>query len=305
MSTRKAPPRTQGAGSAVWGRDIGLPLLDIGGYDRQLIADGWGPEVNATAYQLLATIWGEIGFEVAGAPLRMPGGSILSIRPGVLLAEPQGQHKPGKFLYLHIAAKPESLSGSSFLDQDYRDLLATLDRHTGIVQPAGPTLMAQFTAFQRVLDQWCRPNRPPGMSPALLRTQTCITLLRFAARLDETAAHPPPNETDPIVQAACDFMAEHYAEKIRLRQIADHLGYDVSWFAKRFRARLGVTPGSYLQSFRVEKAKELLNAQRADITSIAQSIGFPDSQYFSRVFRKFAGHSPSEYRRRCKARLGG
>ena len=302
MSTRKEPPRTQGVGSAVWGRDIGLPLLEIGGYDRQLVAVGWGPEVNATAYQLVATIWGEIGFEIAGAPLRMPGGSILGIPPGVLLAEPDGQHKPGRFLYLIIAARPASLSGSSFLDQDYRDLLATLDRHAGIVQRAGHTLMAQFTAYQRMLDQWRSPNRPPGVTAALLRAQTCITLLRFAARLEEAAAQPPLTDADPIVQAACDFMATHYSEKILLRQIADHVGYDVSWFAKRFRERLGVTPGSYLQSFRVEKAKELLSAQQADITDTALRTGFPDSQYFSRVFRKFVGLSPSAYRCRCKAR---
>lgn len=304
MATRQETTRKQGIGSAVWGRDISLPLLDIGGHDRQLLADGWGPEVNATAYQLLATIWGEIGLEIAGAPLRMPGGSILSIRPGVLLAEPQGQHKPGKFLYLHIAAEPASLSGSSFLDQDYCDLLAALDRHSGIVQPAGRKLMAQFAAFQRVLDQWCGPTRPPSVSAALMRAQTCITLLRFVARLEEAAAHPPTTDADPIVQAACDFMAVHYTEKIRLRQIADHVGYNVSWFAKRFRKRMGVTPGSYLQSFRVEKAKELLSTRDSDITEIALSTGFPDSQYFARVFRRFTGHSPSEYRRRCKARHG-
>jgi len=63
-----------------------------------------------------------------------------------------------------------------------------------------------------------------------------------------------------------------------------------------------VTPGSYLQSFRVEKAKELLSAQQADITDTALRTGFPDSQYFSRVFRKFVGLSPSAYRCRCKAR---
>jgi AraC-like DNA-binding protein len=280
---------------SVRGDAIGLPLLASAGYSRLLAVSSHGAHDHPT-YELFAALSGDLVLEQGPRiRLHMRGGSLLVIRPGVAHRPADRQLKPGKYLWLQIAANPVTLSGSSFVPADYRQLIARLDRHAGVVRPAGRQLMAQLTSCKRLLDRFTA-GRTPTVTPTLLRMVTCLTVLRFAEHLDEAMSHGDNAGVGPIMQAACAYMAAHYTEELSLRRIADHLGYDVSWFEKRFRAEVGVPPGNYLQSLRVEKAKELLGTGRAGITDAALSTGFTSSQYFAHVFRKFTGQSPSEYR---------
>ena len=64
-----------------------------------------------------------------------------------------------------------------------------------------------------------------------------------------------------------------------------------------FRQELGMTPIAYLNRYRVAQAKRLLKETDSTITQIALDVGFSDSGYFSRVFRREAGMSPDAYRR--------
>ncbi|MFN2243397.1 MAG: helix-turn-helix transcriptional regulator, partial [Anaerolineae bacterium] len=63
-----------------------------------------------------------------------------------------------------------------------------------------------------------------------------------------------------------------------------------------FRKELGVTPIAYLNRYRVHQAKQLLSDTSKSITEIALEVGFSDSGYFSRVFRREVGLSPEAYR---------
>jgi transcriptional regulator GlxA family with amidase domain len=65
-----------------------------------------------------------------------------------------------------------------------------------------------------------------------------------------------------------------------------------------FKQNTGLTPNDYLQRLRIAKARELLTTTSQSVTEIAFAAGFASSQYFSRVFRKYTGQMPSEYRRR-------
>jgi AraC-like DNA-binding protein len=64
-----------------------------------------------------------------------------------------------------------------------------------------------------------------------------------------------------------------------------------------FRREVGMTPISYLNRYRVNQAKQLLGEGEKSVTEIAMSVGFSDSSYFGRVFRRQVGVSPDAYRR--------
>ncbi|MDD5708482.1 MAG: AraC family transcriptional regulator [Kiritimatiellae bacterium] len=281
---------------SVRGETIGLPLLASAGFDRLLAAGGHGVHAHPT-YELFAVLSGALVLEQESmSSLRMRGGNVLVIRPDVSHRPAERQVKPGTYLWIQVAAQPVSFDGSNFTPADYRAMMIVLERHAGRVHRASGDLMKHLLAYQRLLDRFALPH-PPPLLVTRLRIMTCLNLLRIVEHLAETAAIREGAEADPIIQAACIFLEAHYAEPLSVPQVARYLGYDVSWFEKRFRACVGVPPGNYLQSLRVEKAKDRLCAEQAEITDIALSTGFASSQYFAHVFRKFTGLTPTQYRR--------
>jgi YesN/AraC family two-component response regulator len=72
-----------------------------------------------------------------------------------------------------------------------------------------------------------------------------------------------------------------------------------------FLKETGLSPTEYMNNLRIEKAKKLLtdNSQESSISDIAEQCGIKDPFYFSRIFKKFTGDTPSEYRRKVAPKV--
>lgn len=92
------------------------------------------------------------------------------------------------------------------------------------------------------------------------------------------------------------FLHQHYAEPLSVPELAGKAHLSVSRYAHLFRQRKGISPGGYLQQFRMGKARELLITSTLPIGEIAAQCGFPDVFYFSNLFRRLTGISPRGYR---------
>jgi AraC-like DNA-binding protein len=86
-----------------------------------------------------------------------------------------------------------------------------------------------------------------------------------------------------------------------LDEVSRHVGLSRNHFCRVFKHETGITFTEYLARLRVEKAKELLADVRVRITEAADRAGFNSISQFNRVFRRYAGSSPTEYRRRLPA----
>jgi len=82
-----------------------------------------------------------------------------------------------------------------------------------------------------------------------------------------------------------------------LEIVADHVGISPYYFSKLFKDRYGLTFIDYLTEIRIQKAKEEMLHSTKNLKEICYAIGYKDPNYFSRVFKKHTGLSPSEYRR--------
>lgn len=82
--------------------------------------------------------------------------------------------------------------------------------------------------------------------------------------------------------------------------LAEKYGCSEDWFRHKFRGEYGVSPKHYVQTKRINLAKEILLNSEKSIEQTAMSAGFSDSNYFARCFRKETGVSPSQYRRMYK-----
>lgn len=98
------------------------------------------------------------------------------------------------------------------------------------------------------------------------------------------------------IQAACLFMEKHYEEHISLEQLCSCSTLSKSTLLRAFTKSKGITPYRYLQSFRISKAKELLE-NGATPMEAALRTGFADQSHFTHFFHRYIGLSPAAYRR--------
>lgn len=99
------------------------------------------------------------------------------------------------------------------------------------------------------------------------------------------------------VQKSIEFITANYSYNITVEDIADYVGLSRSHLFRSFQNVLKVSPKEYLTSFRMKQACYLLEHSRLSITAIANSVGFDNSLYFSKVFRQEKGMPPREYRK--------
>ncbi len=92
------------------------------------------------------------------------------------------------------------------------------------------------------------------------------------------------------------LLESRYAEEWRLDELATRAGLARSRFLEVFHAATGHSPIDYLLRIRLAKAMDLLRHSHEPITAIAFAVGFNDSNYFTRQFRKCIGSSPRQYR---------
>lgn len=92
------------------------------------------------------------------------------------------------------------------------------------------------------------------------------------------------------------YINQHYPEKITLAEIAKAAGVSEREAARCFKKNIGQSPMEYLIRYRLNQSKKLLIETGMTITAICQQCGFSDSAYFGKVFRRFYGMTPGEYR---------
>jgi signal transduction histidine kinase/CheY-like chemotaxis protein len=104
------------------------------------------------------------------------------------------------------------------------------------------------------------------------------------------------SEAKRLVRQAMAYIHEHFSEPISRRDIAQHIGITDDHLTFCFRQELGITPLQYIKRYRINHSKRLLKESDQTITEIAFNVGFSDSGYFSRIFRREVGMSPEMFR---------
>ena len=99
------------------------------------------------------------------------------------------------------------------------------------------------------------------------------------------------------VREALGYIASHYTEPLRVGDVSRRLGLNADYFAAMFHKTVGESFNSYLMRVRVEQSKHLMLSTSDPLTDIAVATGFTDQSYYCRVFKKYVGLSPRQYRR--------
>ena len=105
---------------------------------------------------------------------------------------------------------------------------------------------------------------------------------------------------DPRVIEACQYVTNHLASEVKIEEVARHVCLSPSRLAHLFREQMGINLLRWREDQRVIRAKLLLQTTQEPIASVGREVGYDDQLYFSRVFRKRTGVSPSDFRRRSQ-----
>lgn len=100
-----------------------------------------------------------------------------------------------------------------------------------------------------------------------------------------------------LVQSVIYQIEHHYQDDISLSDLAEELAVSKNYLIQRFKAETGQTPVRYLTDIRMKRAAQLLSEQVLSIQEIASIVGVPDSNYFTKLFKKTYGVTPKQYRK--------
>jgi len=128
-------------------------------------------------------------------------------------------------------------------------------------------------------------NKDSGRRQIALPEPSIPMQFRLGARMTRHSTFP-----------ALAYIDNHFHEKVSLHTVAEYCGIEATAFSHAFKNQNGYTFREFLQRHRIRKAAELLRHTNACVLEIACAVGFNDPSQFTRMFKRYVGTTPSEFR---------
>lgn len=104
------------------------------------------------------------------------------------------------------------------------------------------------------------------------------------------------SSTKPVIKQILDYIHTNYQQELSLKTLSYEFHMNATYLGQLFKKDTNTTFPNYLNQYRIEKAKSMLVDTTLKTSQIAKDIGYPDPNYFYRIFKKYVGISPSDYR---------
>ncbi|MGC5772067.1 AraC family transcriptional regulator [Paenibacillus pabuli] len=225
----------------------------------------------------------------------------------VLLIKPGDVHcfLPGTNHLTIIQFRLELLTGSFTTDKEARHLRELFNKT--VVIPSNISTEKNMGKYidallneekdQQVGYRWLMVARLYDLIVHMLRTKAPIT--------DELNSGLPcaASKKFEFLESVCTYLEEHYAEPIKLDQVAEHIKFSKFHVCKLFKEIKGITLMEYLNHFRIIKSEWTLLFREESILDIAMGHGFNNVNSYNRLFKKYNHCTPSEFRKKHRTNI--
>jgi two-component system response regulator YesN len=103
-----------------------------------------------------------------------------------------------------------------------------------------------------------------------------------------------------VMEKIKSFIDQNYSQNVTLQMLSARFSYNPDYLSTLFSRAMGVNFNAYLTQARIDKAKILLAQTEMSVSMISKKVGFPDTKYFSRVFKRSTGLTPTEFTQNCR-----
>ena len=118
-----------------------------------------------------------------------------------------------------------------------------------------------------------------------------------AEKIDTADADTQLLEVPHYLKKAVWYIKQNYSKKITVEDLCYYCNMSQSQLTRYFKSEFATTPNRYITEFKINRAKEIfLNSPELSIKNVSADLGFDDQHYFSRIFTKISGESPSDYK---------
>lgn len=225
---------------------------------------------------------------------------LLFINQNVIHQIMPAEHKFGVFC--SILANPGFLFGFDQFELEKKYVQPIIANHT--LKYMHITSQEQdYPAILSLFKQLCNINEAKEFGYEILAKACLLQLWKLLLdRLSINACQAKyltTKQDEQRIKQAVLFIQEHFADPITLNDIADSILVSKSECCRCFKRVLDISPFEYLMKYRIMESTRLMQASpQNSISEIAGAVGFNNTSYYNKVFRRFMGCTPSEYRRR-------
>jgi len=140
-----------------------------------------------------------------------------------------------------------------------------------------------------------------GEAEALRAAKVFLFGDRSEGQLLYAARARPRRHEDAAIARVQSWIAEHYALENPVARMIAESGLKERTFKRRFQAATGYSPVDYVQTLRIEEAKQLLESTQEPTDAVAERVGYGDPTFFRRLFKRRTGVTPARYRQRFQS----
>ncbi len=239
----------------------------------------------------------EIGFTLSGNAVQVRGDATEKLRRGdVFIILPGGSHRMPEchgFEHINISCSADILTRTGVnlgFIHGMKELFDNPQRSVSF-----HLTNSEFNDARQLIDTMFRAyRRNRAEEQGNLRSYFAMLICLMAQSF---SLHHNSQSVAGRMDGAVAYINEHYKGKLLLPEIAGMASLSVSQFVRVFRKQYDTTPIDYVLELRLNEARRLLQFSNMSVSEIAYHVGFNDTNYFSRLFKKKYGHPPSQIRR--------
>ena len=231
------------------------------------------------------TLAGSVAYDVDREPFDMTAGDVVIVYPGTQQHWRVTGSRVWETTYCIFTTRPH-----------WMPWLKLPQRPSGYVKitpPDAPARSRMADLFHQLVQ--------PAEAPSRLQLEFSLNLVERILLCCCSIHEAQAGALDGRVQAALAHIAQHLDRPLSLDALAEAASSSRSRIASLFRRQVGMTPMAYVEQQRMRRAMQLLRYTTERVSDIALQVGFEDPHYFANRFRRFAGQSPSGYRRHGRA----